>query len=164
MPFVSAKYVPYKPDATQDEEVNTLMVEATDANGVRWQIPQYATLPDWVAFKQNGGVVLPHDVGALDAKPTLTALLPASVESGGPDINFICEGTNFNPNTTIVFNNSPEPTTLLSGTQVTTIVKVSMNSVAVDVPVYVTDGTNNSAVLTFSFVAPPAPAPEGLKK
>jgi hypothetical protein len=84
--------------------------------------------------------------------PTVTALNPPSALAGdATDIQLLVDGTGFNEISKIVFNGNDEPTTLMSPTQVRTIVKPSLFTVAADVPVAVRNGTLVSNEQTFSF-------------
>jgi hypothetical protein len=84
--------------------------------------------------------------------PTVGSLAPDTAVAGDPtDIEMVVTGTGFNELSKIVFNGNDEPTTLLSDTQVRTIVKPSMFAVAADVPVSVRTGALRSSDLTFSF-------------
>ena len=90
--------------------------------------------------------------------PTLTSISPTTAEVGGPDFTLECVGTNFSPNNTvIVFNGGEEPTVFVDDTHVTTGVKPSLVSNAIDVPVLIRTGFGDSLPLTFSFT----PLPEG---
>lgn len=90
-------------------------------------------------------------IGTAEA-PTVSALTPDTAVAGDSnDIQLVVTGTGFNEFSKIVFNGVDEPTTLLSDTQVRTIVKPSIFTVAADVPVAVRNGSQTSSNLTFSF-------------
>ncbi|WLB24942.1 IPT/TIG domain-containing protein [Bradyrhizobium japonicum] len=82
--------------------------------------------------------------------PVLNSLSPATAVSGDPDFVLSCIGSGFDASTTIVFGDYDEPTTLVSDTEVTTIVKPSLFAPA-DVPVSVRNGPLYSANQTFTF-------------
>lgn len=105
--------------------------------------------------------------GVPPSAPTLTALDPATAVIGGADVTLTVTGTGFTENSVILFNNSPEPTTFVSDTVVTTIVKPSTASGPWTVPVTVSNRARAiSNPLDFSFAySPPvvvtAPGQEG---
>jgi len=73
-------------------------------------------------------------------KPTLSSLSPSTAVHGGADFTLNCIGTNFTTACVIVFNGGEEPTTFVSPTSVTTLVKPSLVSAAIVVPVQVVKG------------------------
>ena len=86
--------------------------------------------------------------------PLILALNPNTAISTDPtDIDMIIDGEGFTENSVIVFNGYDEPTTLLSPTQVSTIVKPSIFGVAV-CPVLVRGEGGDSNTLEFEFTAP----------
>jgi hypothetical protein len=95
------------------------------------------------------------EVETADA-PTLASLLPDTVVSGSEDFVITCTGTNFVPGTVIRFGpTNDELTTLVSDTEVTTIVKPSLFAPAV-VPVAVHTGNLWSDWVDFTFTEPVA--------
>jgi hypothetical protein len=85
--------------------------------------------------------------------PTLTSLSPNSAVSGDPDFVLHCIGTNFAAASVIRFGpTQDEPTTFVSDTEVTTIVKPSLFAPAV-VQVAVHNGDLWSEWATFTFTA-----------
>ena len=64
-------------------------------------------------------------------------------------------GEGFTPETEIVWNGSPEPTTYVSQTELTTGVNMATAEVAMTIPVAVINDAEVSDVLTFEFL--PAP-------
>lgn len=88
--------------------------------------------------------------------PVLTSLSPDTAVSGDPDFTLSCVGTGFDSNTTITFGTNDEPTTLVSDTEVTTIVKPSLFAPAV-VPVSVHNGQVVSESVNFTFTEPVEP-------
>jgi len=89
---------------------------------------------------------------------SLVSLEPAGAEIGSEDLVLICNGTNFLPDSVIYFNGGAETTNFISDTQLSTIVKPSLASVAGDFPVFVKGlGDAVTVSLPFSFTeAPPA--------
>jgi hypothetical protein len=86
--------------------------------------------------------------------PTLTSLSPDTAVSGDLDFVLSCTGANFVSGTVIRFGPTyDEPTTLVSDTEVTTIVKPSLFAPAV-VPVWVRTGNLWSDPVDFTFTEP----------
>lgn len=86
--------------------------------------------------------------------PTLDSLSPDTAVSGGDDFVLSCIGTNFTSGTVIRFGPTvDEPTTFVSETEVTTIVKSSIFAPAV-VPVAVHIGNVWTKPLDFTFTEP----------
>lgn len=84
--------------------------------------------------------------------PAISDLEPdAAICGDAADIQMVVTGTGFNELSKIVFNGFEEPTTLLSPTEVRTIVKPSLFTVAAEVPVSVRNGDKNSNELSFNF-------------
>src|SRR4029450_3389202 len=67
--------------------------------------------------------------------PTLTSISPATAVIGGADLTMHCYGTNFTTDCKILFNHGVETTTFGSATELTTIVKPSLATVAGSYPV-----------------------------
>lgn len=85
--------------------------------------------------------------------PMLTSLSPDTAVSGDPDVVMSCIGTGFVDASIIVFGTQDEPTTFVSDTEVTTIVRPSLFAPAT-VPVTVrTDGVPTDPV-DFTFTEP----------
>lgn len=90
--------------------------------------------------------------GGDEVRPTLNSITPNTAVKGSADLTLSCNGTQFTPNTVIWFNGGYEPTTYVSPTQVTTIVKPSLVSQAIAVQVNVSNGANPSPTpKTFTF-------------
>jgi len=98
-----------------------------------------------------------HGGGITAPVPHLAELVPAAVMIGPdePDITLHVRGLGFTPGCTIVFNGGDETTVFVDTHELTTIVKPSLGSIAVTVPVLVRseDGETSNA-LDFSFTAP----------
>jgi len=90
-------------------------------------------------------------------EPTLDAIDPVEAEISGADVTLTCTGTNFTETSVIVFNGGPEPTTFVSDTELTTIVRPSTASVAGDFPVLVQQGSFQTAPVDFTFTEPVTP-------
>ena len=91
-----------------------------------------------------------------DQAPAITALNPDSIESGADDIVLVIDGTGFTPQSTIVFGDQDEPTTVSEdGAQVSTGVKPALFAPAA-VPVQVRNGPARSAPVDFTFLDPGA--------
>jgi hypothetical protein len=84
--------------------------------------------------------------------PTLTSLSPNTAISGDPDFVLSCIGTDFTPSSVIYFGVEDEPTTFVSDTEVTTIVKPSL-FVPDTVPVKIQTGTVVTDPVDFVFTA-----------
>lgn len=87
--------------------------------------------------------------GGAPAAAILTALVPDTVALGEPDFTLSVEGTGFTPASEILWNGSPEPTTFVSETEVTTGVNMATAGVAIEIPVAVKTGEAVSNVLPF---------------
>jgi len=93
------------------------------------------------------------------APPVLTALTPASAALGDPSFTLHVTGTGFLADSVILWNGAPEPTTVLSPTELTTQVDMSTAAAAIDIPVTVqNEGGAPSNALTFSLTDPAARA------
>jgi hypothetical protein len=93
------------------------------------------------------------DIGLVTA-PVLSALSPSTAVAGDPvDITLSCTGSAFTNATVIKFGDYDEPTTLVSDTEVTTIVKPSLFVNPDAVPVLVHTGPLESSPMDFTFTA-----------
>jgi hypothetical protein len=96
-----------------------------------------------------------------EAPGTVTSCTPTSAVVGGADLTLHVLGSGFTATSKILFNGSPETTVYVSATELTTIVKSSLASAAVTVPVSVV-GASSSVDFTFTLAgtqaakAPPA--------
>jgi hypothetical protein len=61
-----------------------------------------------------------------NANPTVSSLTPNSAEIGDPSFTIHVHGTNFKPDSVIVFAGQDEPTTFVSETELTTGVNMSV--------------------------------------
>lgn len=85
---------------------------------------------------------LPNDpragyVFAAGQPPTLDTLNPATAVLGSPSFTLRVLGTNFTPQSVIEWNGSPERTTFVSPTELTTEVDMASAAVAGPIPVAV---------------------------
>jgi hypothetical protein len=89
--------------------------------------------------------------------PVLDAISPDTAVAGDPaDIVLSCTGTGFNESTVITFGNFDEPTTFVSDTEVTTVVKPSIFVNPDTVPVKLHNSVAFSDPVDFTFTAPVA--------
>jgi hypothetical protein len=86
------------------------------------------------------------------ALPLLLELAPDGATVGGADVVMEVIGENFTPSSVIVWNGGDEPTTFISPTVVSTIVKPSTASGPITLPVAVRNGADVSNELMFTFV------------
>jgi hypothetical protein len=85
--------------------------------------------------------------------PTLASISPNTAVAGtDPDFVLSCAGTDFTSSSVIYFGSEDEPTTLVSDTEVTTIVKPSL-FVPDTVPVKIRTGTVYTDPVDFVFTA-----------
>jgi len=85
--------------------------------------------------------------------PVLTSLVPASVLLGAPSFTLQVNGMGFTPTSVIMWNGSPEPTTYVSPTKLTT--QVNMATAQFPVPIGVEVQNENgllSNTMTFTFL------------
>jgi len=84
--------------------------------------------------------------------PTISGLTPNTAQIGGANFTLHVTGTGFLPGAVIVFAGMDEPTTLVSPTEVTTLVNMAMWHGPDALPVYVRSlAGQQSNVLTFTF-------------
>ena len=83
--------------------------------------------------------------------PTVTSLVPNTVEIGDPSVTLHVHGTNFSAASKIIFNGFEEPTTLVSATEVTTGINMDVWLAPAVVPVVVSNGNVQSDPLNFTF-------------
>jgi hypothetical protein len=97
-----------------------------------------------------------EELTAIEAPPpTVTALEPATAAIGQPSFTLHVRGTGFVPGAVIVFNGYDEPTALVSATEVTTGVNMTVwTAPSAPLPVLVRNANGkSSAPLTFTFTA-----------
>jgi IPT/TIG domain len=73
--------------------------------------------------------------GTAAATITFTNMSPATAVHGVADLTVTLTGTGFTTNTVLLWNGSPDGCTFVNATTITTVVKPSLVSVAVTVPV-----------------------------
>jgi hypothetical protein len=91
----------------------------------------------------------------IPAPPALTSLSPDTAVSGDPDFVLSCIGTGFDADSVIKFGDIDEPTTFVSDTEVTTIVKPTLFTPST-VPVLVHEGPFFTDPIDFTFTEPVA--------
>jgi hypothetical protein len=88
--------------------------------------------------------------------PTATSLVPASAVVGDASFTLHVHGTGFTPGSVILWNGTPEPTTFVSATELTTGVDMTTATVAAAIPVAVqVAGVLTTNELTFDLQAAP---------
>ena len=91
--------------------------------------------------------------------PVLSALVPASARLGDPNFTLHVQGSGFRTGAVILWNGLPEPTTVVSATEVTTGVNMATAEVVMAIPVVVQIASGDvSNTLTFDLqpAGPPA--------
>lgn len=86
--------------------------------------------------------------------PIVTALVPDQAALGAPSFTLRVMGSGFSSDAVIHWNGSPEPTTVVSSTEVTTAVNMATATVAVPVPVLVQTAAGASNTLIFTLTEP----------
>jgi hypothetical protein len=91
------------------------------------------------------------------ASPVLGLLNPSSATIGDASFTLRVIGTGFDAQSQIIWNGSPEPTTYVSATELTTTVNMATATTPAAIPVSVYSGSSvMSNVLTFTLSAPAA--------
>lgn len=85
------------------------------------------------------------------AELTFTSMSPDTAELGSEDVTVSFIGAGFDAASIINFAGQEEPTTLVSDTELTTIVKPTLGWGAVAVPVYIRNAVTQSETLQFTF-------------
>jgi IPT/TIG domain-containing protein len=85
----------------------------------------------------------------------ITSLNPDHADIGGADVTMHVIGTGFTPDAVIVFNGGDEPTTYVSDTELTTVVRPSTATVEGAFPVMVRQADGESNEVDFTFAAAP---------
>src|SRR5262245_30113359 len=75
--------------------------------------------------------------------PTIAALVPNTAALGAPNFTRSLQGTGFVEGSVIVWNGSPEPTTFVSPTELTTAVNMATAAAAIELPVCVQQPSGN---------------------
>jgi len=99
---------------------------------------------DAIRFVLTGQTAIP---------PVVTSLNPSTAVIGAPSFTLHVMGTGFLPSSEIQWNGSPEPTTFVSDTELTTLVDMSTAVVAASIPVAVLNGGVLSDPMTFDLTA-----------
>lgn len=121
----------------------------------------HATEPAQIVASYEAAVALGPGWSATPVPPplpTVTALTPATVAIGAPSFTLHVHGTDFAPGAVIVFAGHDEPTTIVSPTEVTTGVDMSVWHGPDAVPVAVRVGAVVSNALDFTFTEAPGAA------
>jgi len=111
--------------------------------------PPGPVTPGWsnvVAVREEGA-------GGGGAAPVLSSLNPGTAVLGSANFTLSCIGEGFTPDAVIVFNGFDEPTTVVSETEVTTGVDMSVWAAPATLPVLVRTAAGVSAPLMFEFTA-----------
>lgn len=85
--------------------------------------------------------------------PTVSGLVPAQAPIGAPNFTLHVNGTGFREGDQILWNGSPEPTTLVSPTEVTTLVNMATATTPMPIPVVVralNGGESNASTFTLN--------------
>lgn len=108
-------------------------------------------LPAAVITTQRNEAVNPND-----PPPAVASLVPPSATLGSPSFTLRVLGSGFRTGDVILWNGSPEPTTRVSATELTTEVNMSTAVVAMAIPVAVRSLTGQTSnTITFDLQAAP---------
>jgi hypothetical protein len=96
--------------------------------------------------------------------PTVSALVPSTAALGAPSFTLHVQGAGFLPGAVILWNGSPEPTTFVSASELTTLVNMATAQVAIPIPVAVQIAglVTNSLTFTLTATAAAARAPDAV--
>jgi IPT/TIG domain len=103
-------------------------------------------------------------ISAEGEAPTLTSISPDIAVLGDPDVTMVCTGTGFTEDSTIMFAGNPEPIVFTSETEISTVVKPSLDWGATAVDVMVRNSAGESETLQFTFTDPVARGGKGSKR
>lgn len=123
-------------------------VESIGSNGRGFIHNSVINAKEWI--DTGGGAPSPEP----GEEPSLASIDPTEAEIGSEDIVMTAIGTNFTPTSLIYFNGGAEATTFVSDTELTTGIKPSLVGAAIDVPVWVQQGSVKTEEQTFSFTEP----------
>lgn len=83
--------------------------------------------------------------------PVVSSLVPATAQIGGPDFTLHVHGVGFRSGSQILWNGTPEPTTFVSATELTTGVNMATATVPANIPVAVRSlAGQDSNAMTFA--------------
>lgn len=102
-----------------------------------------------------------------NAQPVLTSINPTTAVKDSADFSLHCIGSGYTADCRILFAGNPEPITLHSATDISTIVKPSLGwGVNQPIPVQVVKGASlpSAAIKYFTFTSALGDAPEGLRQ
>ena len=135
----------------KDAVAQVLTANPSEAGDVRFALQRVTS--EWVnpeisfhpPSEGNGGGATPEP----PATPKVTGCTPSTAEIGAADLTLQVTGTGFTQASTILFNGGEEPTTFVSATRLTTIVKPSTATTPGTYPVGVV-GADGEASFTFT--------------
>ncbi|HEY4357359.1 MAG TPA: IPT/TIG domain-containing protein [Acidobacteriaceae bacterium] len=93
--------------------------------------------------------------GYVATSPTLTSLVPQSVQAGSPDTTVAITGKNFTQAALATWNGKVLTTTWQSSTQITAAIPASLLATAQGAPLYVSNGPSTEISNSLSFVVLP---------
>jgi len=127
---------PLNPVSKYGRSGGTLLLNPTDRslrkNYAIPNMPAAGPMPGAVAARLPAVIRSPippvYIGGTKPATITFTSMTPATLAIGGPDTVVTFNGTGLGPDCVIIWNGSPEVTTYVSPTALTTVVKPSLVS------------------------------------
>jgi hypothetical protein len=113
------------------------------------------TLVATTVFTANGSATssmcfVPGEFEGPVVPPVIESLEPSSAALGSPSFTLHVKGTGFKEDSVILWNGSPEPTTFVSATELTTGVNMETVEVAMEIPVVVKNADAESEPATFT--------------
>jgi hypothetical protein len=138
-------------DRVKDGRYKSLAFTELEAS-LMWIVKELTSAPLDPSLNPRQNAAAAEEIRTSLDQLRLASLSPNTVVSGSPDFVLSCIGTGFTPNTVMKFGDYDEPTTFVSETEVTTIVKPSLFAPAA-VPVLVRNGDVLSEPLDFTFTA-----------
>lgn len=131
-------------NVSQEQRMYVREILETGASDSRFAQKMY----DAIVYVLTAGNTIP---------PVVTILNPSTAVLGSASFTLSVKGTGFSLGSVIIWNGSPEPTTYVSTTEITTDVDMSTAEVAMDIPVMVqnADGVLSN-VMSFSLTSPAA--------
>lgn len=109
----------------------------------------------------TGAIPESIDPGPLPGVPTLTSISPNTGEAGGSDITCLITGTGFHNETVLVWNGADDNAAYNNENEMTTVVKLSLASIASTCTVQVRNGQEFSNTITFEITEPVTEPAEG---
>ena len=153
MELVRARHIdPFEP-VLLNTETQTLDVTPEQSEYIK-DILNKACSDSRFAQKAYASIMLVLTVGPT-AIPEVTSLNPTTAVLGSESFLLRVSGKNFDEGSQIIWNGSPETTTRISDTELTTGVDMSTAAVAIDLPVIVQNSKGvMSEPMTFSLTDP----------